>query len=337
MNLIERYIHQVGRHLPRKNRSDIQAELRSLLSDALEDRAGSDPTEADVVALLQEFGPPRQVAASYYPEGQYLVGPALYPLFRLVAGIALAAVLGAQLLAWGVAYFIAGESVAPLQALTGMLSSLPSALGMILIVFVILQWFEVRPDLDEEPWDPMKLPQIEPGQDVNRGERIFGIIMGIVILVILLFFSDKIGFFPAWEGVFFANPVIGQYVVWISLSLALSIGLDIYLLWQGRWQTSTRWIKIGVNLVSILVLFLLVQGHAAWLAERGADGFFRSLTRIPEYIGGNMQILGMQAFRLAFSIALIVTIIETITLLVRLVMLSLRRDPNQGVYRMRKA
>ena len=56
MSLIDRYIHEVGRHLPRKNRSDIQAELRSLLTDSLEDRAGTKTSEADVAALLKEFG-----------------------------------------------------------------------------------------------------------------------------------------------------------------------------------------------------------------------------------------------------------------------------------------
>lgn len=35
--MIERYVHEVGRHLPRKNREDIQMELHSLLQDTLEE------------------------------------------------------------------------------------------------------------------------------------------------------------------------------------------------------------------------------------------------------------------------------------------------------------
>ena len=53
MNLIDRYVNEVGRHLPRKNRSDIQAELRSLLMDALEDRAGLEPTEPEIVECVR--------------------------------------------------------------------------------------------------------------------------------------------------------------------------------------------------------------------------------------------------------------------------------------------
>jgi hypothetical protein len=323
MNLIDRYVYEVGRHLPRKNRSDIQIELRSSLVDALEDRAGENPNEADIIALLQEFGPPKTVAASYFPEGQYLIGPSLYPLFRMVAGIALAAVIGAQVLAWGVAVFIAEVPFAPLEAFGGILNSIPIALGMVVIVFAILQRFDVRPDFEDERWDPASLPQISDFEPVSRGERIFGIIVSIIILGVVTSFPGIIGFVTFPGGEFYANPVIPQYLGWISISLLLGIGLDIYLLWQGRWTSISRIAKIAVNILSIIVLSLLVQGHTAWLAERGAGGFLSTLTRLSTDIVKNTQVIGMQAWRMAFGIALIVTVIDTLAVLYRLVRANL--------------
>ena len=38
MNLLDKYMVQVGKHLPRKNRLDLQAEIRSTIEDMLEDR-----------------------------------------------------------------------------------------------------------------------------------------------------------------------------------------------------------------------------------------------------------------------------------------------------------
>jgi len=35
MNLIDKYIAEVGKHLPRKQRADIEAEIRSTLEDML--------------------------------------------------------------------------------------------------------------------------------------------------------------------------------------------------------------------------------------------------------------------------------------------------------------
>jgi hypothetical protein len=326
MTLIDRYVHEVGRRLPRKNRADIQTELRSLLVDALEDRAGPEPTEAEIAELLKEHGPPKAVAASYHPEGQYLIGPALYPLFKLVTGITLAAVLGAQLLAWGLALLAGQGSFAPLQILEWLLSGVPAAFGTIVIVFAILQRFEVRPDTADKEWDPESLPRIEEAITVKRGERIFGIVMGIVILVLLVFFPQWIGFVMFPGGEFFANPVIPRFIGWISISILASIGLDIYLLWQRQWTTATRIAKVAVNLLSLAILLLLVQGHTAWLADHGAGGMIAALQGLADIADGGWQIIGMQAFRLAFGVAAIVIIVDTIMMVYRMIRYSYRRS-----------
>lgn len=326
MNLIDRYIHEVGRRLPRKNRSDIQAELRSLLTDTLEDRSRGEPTEEDIVALLKEFGPPQKVAASYAPEGQYLIGPTLYPLFRMVVGIALAAVLGAQLLAIGIGYIFDSTLIQPLEVLGGLFSSVPATFGSVVIAFAILQWFDVRPESKDEPWNPRSLPQIEDSREINRGERIFGIIAGSVLLALLLAFPDRIGIYTFPGGAFFANPIIAQYLGLISFSLLVSIALDIYLLWQGRWSTLSRLARIAANLLSMVVLYLLFQGHNGWLVERGASGFITSIERLADDPATNWQLIGMQAFRMAFGIALLVTVIETMVELYRMVKASLSSE-----------
>lgn len=325
MSLIDRYINEVGRYLPRVNRSDIQVELRSSLVDALDDRVDGQPTEEEVSELLKEFGPPKAVAASYYPKGQYLIGPELFPLFRMVIGIALAAVMGAQLLAWGVAYFIAHEPFAPLEVFGGLLNSIPIALGWVVLVFVILQRFDVRPELDDEPWEPGSLPQINDDEPVKRGERFFGIAVSIVILVLLLFFPEKIGFVSYPGGKFFANPVIQKYIGWISFSLLVGMGLDIYLLWQGRWTKTSRIVKIAANVFSIVVLALLVQGHSAWLASNGAVDVFLAIEGLADFSNDGLQIFGMHAFRLAFGVALIVTSIDTVVMLFRLIKANMKR------------
>ena len=92
MNLMERYIIEVGRHLPRKGREEVLNELRSTLQDMLDDRVvEGKPAEADVEALLREYGSPRQVAKSYGSE-QYVIGPDLYPFFVMVTRYGLMAI-----------------------------------------------------------------------------------------------------------------------------------------------------------------------------------------------------------------------------------------------------
>lgn len=327
MNLIERYLHEVGRYLPPKNRADILAEIKSYLLDKLDERVEGEPQEADVIALLKEVGSPQKLASSYPGGQQYLIGPDLYPFFRMVAWIVLACVAGAQLLAIGVNAWIGEEPLNVWQSLASLVSSLPGALGSVVIVFFILQRFGVQPKLDDEPWDPRSLPEIEGMQEVKKGEQIFGIVGGSILLAIVAVIPEKIGiyFFPG--GQFYPDPVILQYAGWIFVSLLASICLNIYLLWQGRWSTGSRLAQIAVNLLSIVVLALLVQGHSAWLAAHGSTGFFASIEKIETMLAENFQVVGMEIFKFAFSIALIVTIIETVVLIVKLLRGLFTRNP----------
>jgi hypothetical protein len=107
------------------------------------------------------------------------------------------------------------------------------------------------------------------------------------------------------------NPVLTAYLPLIILSFALDLLLDIYLLWRGRWTTATRLAKIGINLFSHPAQLLI--RHNAWLARQGI-GFLISLEALPSLAStaGITQVWVMQAFRLTFIIALIMTIIETI-------------------------
>ena len=64
MDLIERYVQEVARRLPRNQREDVARELRSSLEDSLESRAGvaiDQVAESSAVDFLLEFGSPQEV------------------------------------------------------------------------------------------------------------------------------------------------------------------------------------------------------------------------------------------------------------------------------------
>ena len=323
MSLLNRYIHEVGRFLPRKNREDIQAELRSSVVDTLEDRFGPEPAETDVEEVLKEFGSPREVAASYHPQGQYLVGPGLYPLFRMIAWIVIAAVLGAQLLAFGVAVFIAGEPFSALETLASLLNSIPVSLGWVLITFMILQYFDAKPHLEEEPWDPNALPELNPEEDLKKGELIFGLVSGILILVLVTLFPQWIGFLTTPGGEFYSNPVILDYIVLIQVSLLATIMLNIFLLWKGSWNFLTRMVKLGLDVFGVVILAFLIQGHNVWLAAKGSSSFINWISAIES---NNWELVGMHAFRIGFTVAFIVTVIEIFTTIYHMVRSKIASD-----------
>jgi hypothetical protein len=266
------------------------------------------------------------MAASYNPGSQYLLGPGLYPLFRMVALIVVAAVLGAQALAWGISAFVAENPFNILEMFASMVNSIPAALGWVLIVFMILQYFDARPALEEEPWDPKALPEINPDEDVKRVEVIIGIVFSVLILVLVTFFPQWVGFVTTPGGKFYPNPVIVRYIPLIQVGLLSWILFNIYLLWKGRQDLLTKLLTIALNIYNVVVLSFLVTGHNAWLAARSSGGIFSALEAIPTAVDGGWELVGMHAFRLAFVVALVVTVIEIFVGIYRVVRSQMRSD-----------
>jgi hypothetical protein len=207
-----------------------------------------------------------------------------------------------------------------LDSFSELVGSAFTAFSIIVIVFAILQRFDVKPDEDEE-WDPRELPQIEPQDTVSRRGTVVEITFSLVIIAILLFLPDKIGVWVSPGTEILLNPVISSYIPLIILSILLGIALDVVLLWRGKWETSTRLAKIAANLFGLYVLYILIAGHNAWLAEQGVGGFFSFLETLGDGIFDQEAtlILGMQAFRLAFIVAAIVISIDTAKLIYQLV------------------
>src|SRR5580700_8984102 len=68
--VIETYIDDTVRLLPRRQRDDVATELRSLLNEELHSRAresGRPPDESLALALVRDYGRPNEVAARYRP------------------------------------------------------------------------------------------------------------------------------------------------------------------------------------------------------------------------------------------------------------------------------
>jgi hypothetical protein len=279
MNLIDKYVAEVGKHLPRNQRADIEKELRSTLEDMLEERnqagaaeASSLPGEAAVIALLKEYGAPRKVAESYVGP-RYLIGPRLYPTFELVVKIVLAAVLGASLLGYGISAsatksFAGTEFFSFLgQFWLGLLGGLMNAFGSIVIVFVILERFLPAKEIEKETaeeWNPADLAKEPDPDEVKVSESVFTIIFTVIGLAIFNLYPDKVGMFFSTDGKWTFIPMLSKaffsYLPWINLLGILQIVFHLYQIRQGIWTTFSRLFNIAIELGSIALAIAMLNG-----------------------------------------------------------------------------
>ncbi len=267
--MIDRYTHEVARQLPAKARQDIRQELDSLLTEALErqaEKAGQAPDEAMVTALLKEFGSPTEMAAQYRGE-EYLIGPALFPTFKLVAAIVLSVVVGIQLLIVVIQALWEGPSLTPLsigESLAGIVSSAMASLVIVIIIFALLERIPSNRVPEKETWNPRSLPPIKDPNRIAPVELALGIVFPL--LAIILFNR-----YPYWvidmevpAGGYHFFPVLHanflNFVPWLTAVWLLEIVLRSIVLGQGRWSVVTRVAEFLVELFNLYVNYLIFSG-----------------------------------------------------------------------------
>lgn len=276
MELIDRYVNAIARRLPRDKRADVREELRANLTDALEARVAGEPTENDVLALLREFGRPEKVASSY-TGNDFLIGPNLYPTFRLVIRIVLTVLATVLTLGFALALLLnpsATSEIAPRlgELLSSMLNSMISALGIIVLIFLALQRLDVKPRVGGRDWDPRRLPAVREADLVGRGEAIAGIVFSALFLVIVNLYGNRIGLVLTPGGKLFFNQPLVDNLLWLNASFLAGMLLNTWLLWAAHWTWPARLTKIGVDLFSVYVAYRVVASIAGEKQELIASG-----------------------------------------------------------------
>lgn len=287
--LFDRYVHEVGRRLPRKQREDVKKELISLLTDALQDRlpAGEKTKdkatlEAAQVAILEEFGPPDKVAAQYTPPNRYLIGPRIFNIYLIVVAcvagsLSLAFLIILPLITiWGETEPLLALGSWYVEILDDYLGIVLAGFGSVTLTFAILE--RILPesalsafrDEEKEPWNPRDLPEIEDRTRVQIG----GLIAETVLIVIVL---TVFNFFPQWISLnfvasvddtphrWFSIPLLADtfftaYLPLLNLVWILNICLNLVLLRQGKWQLFTRLFDFALTIFGAIICYRMLIG-----------------------------------------------------------------------------
>jgi hypothetical protein len=278
MDLVERYLYEVGRHLPNRQRKDIQDELRSAISDSLDHGDTSEPLSDDkIVEVLKEFGSPMQVAARY-AGARSLIGPVLYPTYRLVLLVVIVFVFCGLLLGLAADALLAATfHLAMLDRLLAFYSDvfldLLVSFGVVTLLFAVAERISearrTRAKAGSIEWDPNSLPRVPSGHD--RVSRIRPLLVTVFLLsgCILLYLYNTLMVYarpithPGWEPRILTVPMLEyplRYIEFWYIGLLLYIVVELMLFWRGRWDRRSRGMKIGAHVYSLLLLEVLREG-----------------------------------------------------------------------------
>jgi HAAS len=314
--LIDSYVEEVGSQLPMRQRGDIQAEIRSLLEDTLEDRLSESGGKADVemvASLLEEFGSPKKMAVQYAPD-RYLVGPKLFSLFLLVLKTVFSVIIVLGLIGAGIVLSQAASLTEGIEILIqhviDLAGTLMTIFGNIVIVFAILERVLPESEKDDEDWDPRKMERVADQDKIGRVEVIVGMVFATIGVIVFNFFPQLVRGISFSDGQMHTFQILDvnflRFIPWLTALWVLEILFSIVLLWRRVWEPTTRWIRAGIDVLEMVFLAVLIFGGPLIATTPEALASWPSENLVP---------LAETGLRIALGIALVmdgVSLVETL-------------------------
>ena len=278
-SLTEKYVTRVVSRLPEHTRTDIAEEITTTLSDMVDARLsnGDSSTPADIAAAerdaISELGDPALLAMRYNDAPHYLIGPALFPVFKRMI-ILLLPLVGAVTALISVVVYLATE---PDAAIGGMIGTvIGNTIFAVLIGFaaitILLGLGEWVPETDKihltrhspgaDGWSVDDLENEPTTWQIPRAEPISSLIVLTIFALIpflptTLFYVGHLN-----DGGTFVNPEL--WSGWIPAYLILLVILGAIEVWRmvsGNWSLPMLVARIVADLafVTLLSIALLTQ------------------------------------------------------------------------------
>jgi hypothetical protein len=284
MELLDRYLQAVKKHLPWKRQDDIIAELRANLEAQLEDKEaglGRPLTQGETEDWLRQIGPPMRVAARYQPQ-QYLIGPALFPTYWFVLRLAfmwsmiIYAIVSAVLIATQTP-----NGTAFLEAVLRVPGILMTVAAWVTLIFAAIEFTAAHyPEKCPEiagvtaEWTPSTLPPLEKEDAAGKKPRHFShavaeVVFGYIFLIWLLLIPHY-PYLLMGPGAFYLHGSPFQLAhFWVAFYWSVVALNVLQLAWRsvdlarGAWQKSQRLQHIVMSAFGLipLGLFITVRDH----------------------------------------------------------------------------
>jgi hypothetical protein len=268
MSLIERYIAEVGRHLPEKDRSDIEAEIRSMIEDMLEERGrhGMPADDKLIAETLEELGDPKILAFKYAPPKRYLIGPDWYEGYIKV----LQRVLFTALPIFAMVTLILTLTRDPLDPVSAVGEAVGGAFNVgvqilfwVTLVFFFLERSDEKPDALHKPgaqaWTISQLPEFPRKRQISIAETVMNIaaILFVLIWIALPFTMARLEGDPA--PVLFLHPNLWNF--WLPvffMIMALTLIHEVFKLKIGNWTPALTITNLVLGVITIVYVAALV-------------------------------------------------------------------------------
>ena len=277
---LERYIADVRSYLPRKNRNDIVEELHANLSERINDQAegqGGELSEEAQIEILSEFGHPLRVAASYQGTGRALIGPTLYPFYRMSVLVSLA-ISTCFILMLLLAEVIFRVDLGDVSRPWLFVNTYIYIVGVITTGYVLTERLMERHSYLES-WQPNALEQPD-----NALASAWGALIACIAAVTWLVILNLVDIEHDMATLLARNPnPIHTLVFWFKIETLVLIPQYFYLVFNQTWSRNRLLLRIGSELILTVGCLIILFGNADGVLDNYPD-VPPSLARIFVYV-----------------------------------------------------
>jgi len=272
--LIERYLIAVKFWLPRDQKDEIIAELSEDLHSQIEEQQsqlGRPLARPEIEEILKRCGAPMSVGQRYLPQ-RSLIGPALFPIYRLVVRGLLFYYLLPWLGFWAIAALLsttfraAHPGLSIFSTLETWWLALTYSLFLCTLAFAILERTQTLDPLLNN-WNPRTLPPVRDPNRIPRANTIIELIVSIITLDIWLqlgIFRRAFHFDAPGRGggplhaVDFTLSPLWPYFFWALTALSLAgIALACLNLVNPHWTRLSSTLRLGIDVYSWGLAYLV--------------------------------------------------------------------------------
>jgi ABC-type proline/glycine betaine transport system permease subunit len=303
MELLEKYLYQVGRHLLKKDKEDTLNELKSLILDQLDEKLEQGVSEDEALTeIITTIGEPRMVAYRYRNINPLISRELEMIMYTIIKSIAIAIPIGIMV-AKTVEFVTQETNFTAMDLFLNWAYSIPSVLtavitsiGVVFFIFLMIERYADTSKLEQFVYDPKTLPPLPKKVfRVSIFEIVF-MVLGSVAFLYILNFNQ--GLISIADGSGIKRPLLNEnfenILPFINLNIFLGLGYSLINLGKRRKTKATKTLEFFHNVFNAIILFYFASNNVfdSVLVEDHNLQFLKNGFRVVMYVLSVVSLIG---------------------------------------------
>ncbi len=278
MNYKARYIQAVIDFLPARQREEVRKEVDLLICDLMDQKLDQGlSTEDAIVQTLSELGSPAALAERYKEKQSFLIGPALFDLYKIVLQIVMVCTLIGVSIGLALKYMLDTDAMPAAAAgyLGAIFSAIIQSFAWVTIVFAIMEYANIDTkswQSSNKEWTPDKLPPVtHKSLKIHAAGPIIAIIFLVLFTILATSSYQYLGILVksetnwSWQAVSFFNEAqFKSYLPMIWIVSLFGLLIECMKLLTKKWTPLVIILQGALTIAASIAACVIFSDSLVW-------------------------------------------------------------------------